>query len=536
MYQQGYQPSKQGSASQTTNWYAPPPQPKSRGGASSRARGGSGGGGAGQKPAGRSFKSFLIKTLIVLVLLAAAGAGAYVWKVQSDVRPYANVFLDNISVDGIALGGKTWAEGSDAVWAQANAKQNSWYVRLRNNAGEYADITAQTLGISFDPSAALEQAWAVGHSADASGRVDIFSMQKEIEHARTEPHEYYSAQQTGDLSTVDGILDTLEKAAYKTPSDARILSFNPDDTSNPFIFQSEVYGQWLDTAAIRAQITEMVNTLQSGEILIEPTPIAPGVTVSDLQKTVELRCRATTPIARDSTEGRTNNIRIAFGKINGMVIKDGGKFSFNSTVGRRNEKNGFFQAIEYAYGLEVLGWGGGVCQASTTVYIAAIQSGMTISKRSAHSNPVSYTDMGKDATVSDTKGREVDFVFRNNSGAPIYISAHVIQSGTSSKSLLCEVRIYGQSLGNTRYELETEVVSTIPKPEEPTLVVDETGEHATFSDEKKLMSRGREGYIVDAYLCTITDNVQVERKKVSTDTYSERADRYWVGMYDRTAY
>ena len=536
MYNQGYRPTNQAAPTRPVQnaWYAPPPQPQ----AAKRSRSGSG----GQQPTGgtpkkkRSLKWQLIKVLLILVALAGVGVGGYLWKTQSDVKPYVNVFLDNISIDGIDLSGKTWAEGSAAVWAQANAKQNSWYVRLKNEAGEYKDITAATLGISFDPTAALESAWAIGHSADASGRIDVFDMKAAVEDAKQNPREFYSAQQSADTTPIDNILQTLENAAYKAPSDATILSFNPDDTMNPFTFRQEQYGQYLDTSAVREQILQMVHTLQSGEVLIQPTPIQPGVTVSELQHTVSLRYRAVTPIAPSSTESRTNNIRVAFSKINGMVLDDNDKFSFNSVVGRRTEANGFGEAVEYAYGLEVPGIGGGVCQASTTVYLAAIQSGMTITKRSAHSNPVSYTELGMDATVSDTKGHERDFAFRNTSGGKIFISAHVIQSGNSRKSYLCEVRIYGLSLGGTRYELQSETVQTLPKPEEPTLVEDETGENVTYDDEKKKISSGREGYVVDTYLSTITDGVEVSRVKVSTDTYPERADRYWVGVTPRISY
>ena len=98
----------------------------------------------------------------------------YIWKIQSDVRPYLNVFLDNVSVDGIDLSGLTWAEGSQLVWDHVNQKQNGWYVRLRNTNGQYKDITAQTLGISFDPTAALNAAWAIGHDVDGEERKDIF--------------------------------------------------------------------------------------------------------------------------------------------------------------------------------------------------------------------------------------------------------------------------------------------------------------------------------------------------------------------------
>ena len=260
----------------------------------------------------RKIPIFLLPILVIL--LAGAGVYGYIWKIQSDVRPYLNVFLDNVSVDGIDLSGLTWAEGSQLVWDHVNQKQNGWYVRLRNANGQYKDITAQTLGISFDPTAALNAAWAIGHDVDGEERKDIFQLKEEIEAAQNTQNAFFSAQQSANTAPIDEILQTLETAAYRAPSDAYIISFNPDDSANPFTFQQEVYGQRLDTTAVRERILQMVQNLESGEVLLEPETIAPNVTVADLQKTVELRYRATTPISSASTEDRTENIRIAFAK------------------------------------------------------------------------------------------------------------------------------------------------------------------------------------------------------------------------------
>ncbi len=446
---------------------------------------------------------------------------------------YATRFLPNVYVDGICLAEMTFQEGSDAVWAQARDKQSGWYVRLKNENGSYKDITADMLGISFDPTNALQQAWAIGHTPDANGQVPEKALMEAIAVASTTEYHFTSAQQSANTSPIDTILNTLQTNAYRAPQDAVILSFNPDDFVNPFTFQQEVWGQWLDVDAVKGQILQMVSTLESGEILLQITPIAPNVTVADLQKTVTLRCRAVTPISSSSTEDRTNNIRVAFSKINGKSIAHGDKFSFNKFVGRRSMENGFFQAIEYAYGEEVMGVGGGVCQASTTVYLAAIQSGMTITDREAHSNPVNYTSLGMDATVSDTRGREVDFTFRNESGGRIFIAAHVVESGSNRRSLLCEVRIYGPALDDVHYKLESETVEVIPKPEEPKLKEDETGEHAFYVDEQKLATKGREGYVVDTFLCTYQGDTLISRDKVSRDTYPARQDVYWVGTNPR---
>ena len=200
MYNQGYRPqpgqTKSGYYDSQGNWYVPAPgqarpaQPQKRR-ASRPPRGTQpprpprDSGGKPRKPRKkRSLKWQLIKVLLVLILLAGAGVYGYIWKIQSDVRPYLNVFLDNVSVDGIDLSGLTWAEGSQLVWDHVNQKQNGWYVRLRNTNGQYKDITAQTLGISFDPTAALNAAWAIGHDVDGEERKDIFQLQEEIERLR----------------------------------------------------------------------------------------------------------------------------------------------------------------------------------------------------------------------------------------------------------------------------------------------------------------------------------------------------------------
>ena len=523
MYNQGYRPPQQQYDPRQPaqqNWYAPPPQqPAPKGKKSSKKT-------APKKKT--SLKWQLIKLLLVLVLAAGAAAGVYVWKTQSDVKPYMSVFLPNVSVDGIDLSGKTWAEGSQLVWNQIYSKQNGWYIRLRNNNGDYKDITAETLGISFDPTAALEQAWAVGHDASKT----IFELSEEIEWTKRNANAFSSAAQSADLTPIDQILSMLEQAAYRAPSDAYLVSFNPDDSANPFTYVYETYGQRLNTAAIREQIVQMVHNLQSGEILLQTELIYPNVTVEQLSQTVALRSRVITPIASNSSADRTENIRIAFGKINGMQLEDGKKFSFNSTVGRRDYEHGFLPAIEYAYGLEQWGWGGGVCQASSTLYIAAVQSGMKILNREPHSMSVSYTKLGMDATVSDTRGREIDFTFRNESGGTIYIAAHVIKSPTNKRNLQCEVRIYGPSLGNITYELQAEVVQNILKPVEPIYKADEDGDYVTYIDETKTI-KGRDGYVVDSYRVTYTDGVMTARDKLYTDTYPEKADTIYTGVQQR---
>jgi hypothetical protein len=176
------------------------------------------------------------------------------------------------------------------------------------------------------------------------------------------------------------------------------------------------------------------------------------------------------------------------------------------------------------------GWGGGVCQASTTLYLAVVQAGMKITDHTAHSTRVTYTDMGEDATVSDTRGHEIDFGFRNTTGSKAFFAARVITDPSNKKRLLCEVRVYGKELGNTRYELETEIVEKLPMPTEPEYIEDTKAKYVTYTDEELTVIEASEGFVVDTYLSTIVDGVQTERNKIARSTYKNRAARIYVGV------
>jgi vancomycin resistance protein YoaR len=481
----------------------------------------------------RGFRWQLFKLLLVLLLVAAVGAGIYVGKAYLDVRPYTSVFLDGITVDGIALGGMTWEDGNEAVRNQIVEELGSWYVRLKSTNGMYRDITAETLNISRDPAGALEAAWAVGHETSADDRKTVFELQQEIQAALTNSYSFSSVSYDADTSQIDDILAVLENAAYIKPQDAYLVSFNPESSSEPFLFQSEVVGRRLDIDKLEAEILTRVGAFESGEILMQTEAVMPDVTVADLEKYYALRARAVTPIDAKSSEARNDNIRVAFAKISGKIINDGAKFSFNGYVGRRTLENGFFRAYEYNYGELTMGVGGGVCQASTTIYLAAMQAGMDLIDHTPHAMKVSYTELGLDATVTDTRGAEKDMSFRNNSGGQIFISAHVIKDPANSKRLMCEVRIYGMSLGDTTYALSTETVEVLQPPVEPVYIEDVDSTYVTFTDETKDISEATVGYVVDTYRDTYVNGVLMEHKKLTRSTYPAYPKKIWVGTIQR---
>ena len=472
--------------------------------------------------------------VIALVVIALAAGGAVIaynnhqeQQLQEYVASFDNVFCQNVYVDGIHLGGMTQEEAVAAVSAKAQQRNNAWSVKLTYQGQLVTELNASQLGMTVDVYEQLRQAWAQGHTGDAHQRLAA------MEQLAQEPYQAYSALPSGDTSVVDSVLSQLKNKVYRAPQDAVLLAFDPQMTSNPFTFQTEVVGRSLDTEPIKEQIYKMVSTLESGSIEIQPTAIQPQVTVADLQKYVTLRASASTTISYKSEEGRTNNIRRAFQLISGTILQPGQTFSFNKIVGERSTDNGFYEADEYAYNKIVRGVGGGVCQASSTVYQAAVAAGMEITKREQHSLPVNYTDLGLDATVLWSSNRKIDFAFKNTSESPVYIAASVQTDPNNRRQWIAKVSIYGMDMGNVSYKLEAATTEVLQPPEEEKIVKDKKQEYVTYVDEEKLVQKAEEGYVVDSWRVKYVDGAEVERTHMYTDRYEPKQRIIYVGVKNR---
>jgi vancomycin resistance protein YoaR len=169
---------------------------------------------------------------------------------------------------------------------------------------------------------------------------------------------------------LDSILSQIQAELTTEPQDAYLAYFDPDK-ADPFVIQPEQYGTTLDIAPFREEILQRAAEGKGGNLEFTTTPVAPKVTTQDVRNQVSLRSKATTPISSASTEDRNSNIRNAFSFLNGKTVAPGERLSFNKVTKDRTLKNGYKYAIEYVLGMEEMGIGGGVCQASTTMYLAA---------------------------------------------------------------------------------------------------------------------------------------------------------------------
>lgn len=164
-----------------------------------------------------------------------------------------------------------------------------------------------------------------------------------------------------------------------------------------------------------------------------------------------------------SIANRIFNIELGAGRINGTLIAPGDVFSFNNTVGEVSGKTGYKQAYVISSGRTVLDDGGGICQVSTTVFRAVLNSGLPIVSRTAHAYRVGYYEQkgfgpGLDATVF---APSVDFKFKNDTGRHI-----LIQTVFNRANAMLEVDIYGTRDVRTVELSKPVVLNRTPAPPE----------------------------------------------------------------------
>jgi vancomycin resistance protein YoaR len=133
-----------------------------------------------------------------------------------------------------------------------------------------------------------------------------------------------------------------------------------------------------------------------------------------------------------SDYARKKNITVALSKLEGLIIAPGEIFSLIDTLKPFTEENGYVAGSAILNKEIVSEVGGGMCQLGTTMFRAAMMSGLSIIERSNHSfwlswyNDPKNGEPGTDATIFEPAP---DFKFKNNTDKYIVIKTRVEGSG-----------------------------------------------------------------------------------------------------------
>ena len=150
------------------------------------------------------------------------------------------------------------------------------------------------------------------------------------------------------------------------------------------------------------------------------------------------------------TAARISNVKLSAASINGYVMNTGDVFSYNGVVGKRTAANGYQPAPAYVKGETVDEIGGGICQTSSTLYLACLRGNLEITERHAHRYIPAYIAAGMDATVS---WGGPDYKFTNDTDYPIKII-------TSYEGGYLTVKVLGTNVTGITARMTNEKLST----------------------------------------------------------------------------
>lgn len=107
------------------------------------------------------------------------------------------------------------------------------------------------------------------------------------------------------------------------------------------------------------------------------------------------------PRERELQLGKVHNLRIAARAMNGIEVPAGEVWSFWRQLGRTTRTRGYANGRELREGCIIPQRGGGLCQLSGAIYNAALEAGLEIVERHAHTNSSvgSLARINRDATV-----------------------------------------------------------------------------------------------------------------------------------------
>ncbi len=225
----------------------------------------------------------------------------------------------------------------------------------------------------------------------------------------------------------EGIKNYLETLGAKVNLPAEDAVFAGDEHNRVYVKTPDKPGQELSVDASLSAIEQALSNNQEAALTIS-LPIATSEATfksSDLERLglKELIGEGKSNFA-GSPKNRVYNIRRALQQFTGIIIKPGEEFSFVKYLGTVDGTTGYLPELVIRNNKTEPEFGGGICQVSSTVFRAAIYSGLKITERRNHSYAVQYyKPYGMDATIYIPKP---DFKFLNTTPGAIFMQPEIV--------------------------------------------------------------------------------------------------------------
>lgn len=225
-----------------------------------------------------------------------------------------------------------------------------------------------------------------------------------------------------------------------------------------------------------------------------------------------------------SSQARAANVRISAEHLTHTLVPPGGTYSFNDAIGPITVENGFVEGKIIRGSWIVSDIGGGACQASTTVFRAALYAGFVLPEWHAHDFRLAFYEAdgsppGLDAAIyqpNDPGDWELDLTFENPTDNWLLVEC-------SADNEIADCRIYGTSPG---WDVEVSVpyVSDPIAPEGP----EEKESDKLKRGEREKVTEAAPGYDVQMVQRVMQDGEEIRTREFWSQ-YKPQREQWMIG-------
>lgn len=346
-------------------------------------------------------------------------------------------FGDNVTVEGVSLSGKTLSQAFDEMQSRLKDLRDEINITI-NCDDESVTLTQDDFTFDTDVSDVLIQAYHYSR-----GELDIPTVATSNENGTTD----FKVTSTINSGSIANAVKKAAKEFDVPPKEARVTKFDPD-AEQKFTYADGSDGYMINQNEVIEKVSEILSQSDmTGIFSVNKVKTPYSVTLAQVKANTKLIASHRTTV---NNRWESNaNMELAIEAASGTIVKPGETFSFNKMTGdttngdEHHYPNGtvgsYLPSTAILNGEHVDQYGGGICQASTTIYNCAVKADMEIVERHSHQYPSFYAELGLDATVDYGN---LDMKFKNTKDFPIYIATYVYDSNGDGLNEL-NVEMYG---------------------------------------------------------------------------------------------
>lgn len=362
-----------------------------------------------------------------------------------------------------------------------------------------SQITAEML----EPKRELAQTM-ISSRIDINTGDDVWRIaQSTLRDALVLPEQGVLTDPTFDERIIGEELAEIAVATKRGPADATL---GWDD--GLVVIEPDVRGRELDTAATVQEIIAAARTRDQRTVNAQYQEILAEVRADNLDELgiTGLLATGDSNFLGSSWE-RAENVRVSAEHLTHTLVRPGETYDFNKSIGPITLENGFVQGMIIRGSRIVEDIGGGACQASTTVFRAALKAGLPIDHEYHTYRLAMYEHdgwpPGLDAAIfqpDDPNDWDTNLYFTNNTDNWLLVEFNI-----NDTHAFCS--IYGTPPG---YDVEIEVpyISEPKKPDKPI----ETEDPGLDRGERQQVGWPTNGYDVQAIRRIYKDGELVQKE------------------------